>query len=64
MSLYSYSQPWNKDYHIVAYTPCIQRTYSKATELQQRVQQGPISHEDLPANNAARAAQVHAPTAQ
>ena len=36
MSLYSYSQTWITDYHIAAHTPCIQWTYSKATESWQR----------------------------
>ena len=64
MSLYSYSQSKIIDNCIIAHTPCIQLIYSKATESQQRVQRGPISHEDLHANYTARAAQVHAPTAQ
>ena len=64
MSLYSYSQSKIIDYHIAAYTPCIQLTYSEATKLRQRMQREPISHEDLHATDTARAAQVHAPTAQ
>ena len=56
MSLYSYSQSRITDYHIAVYTPCIQLTYSKATRSRQRVQREPISHEDLHANDTARAA--------
>ena len=64
MSLYSYSQSRITDYHIAVYTPCIQLMYSKATESQQQVQREPISQEDLHASDTARAAQVHASTAQ
>ena len=64
MSLYNCSQIRIVDHCIVAYTPCIQLTYSEATKSQQRVQREPISHEDLHANDTTRAAQVHAPTAQ
>ena len=64
MSLYNYSQSRKRDHCIGAYTPCIQLTYSKAAQSRQQVQRRSISHEELHATDTARAAQVHAPTAQ